>query len=52
MTEDVSLLCKSISTWQIFDMGIEALSKSVAPINNRRDEGNACFTLKDLLIKV
>ncbi|KAK2757606.1 hypothetical protein FQN54_004575 [Arachnomyces sp. PD_36] len=51
MTEDVSLLCKSISTWPVFDMGIEALSKSVASINNRREEGNTCFTLKDLLMK-
>ena len=52
LRQDLSMLRRSISNWETFEQAIEALSKSVVPINTRRMEGNMSMTLNDLLIKV
>lgn len=52
LTQDVALLRRSISNWTIYDQGIEALSKSVASTERRRQEDNKSMTLNDMLIKV
>lgn len=52
MTQDVALLRQSIANWTIYDQGIEALSKSVASTERRRQEDNKSMTLNDMLIKV
>ncbi|OQE01778.1 hypothetical protein PENSOL_c003G02775 [Penicillium solitum] len=51
LTQDVALLRRSISNWTIYDQGIEALSKSVASTERRRQEDNKSMTLNDMLIK-
>ncbi|CAI7572756.1 unnamed protein product [Penicillium glandicola] len=48
---DVALLRRSIANWTIYDQGIEALSKSVASTERRRQEDSKSMTLNDLLIK-
>ncbi|KAK4865547.1 hypothetical protein LT330_009335 [Penicillium expansum] len=48
---DVALLRRSIANWTIYDQGIEALSKSVASTERRRQEDNKSMTLNDMLIK-
>ncbi|KXG53243.1 uncharacterized protein PGRI_002930 [Penicillium griseofulvum] len=48
---DVALLRRSVANWTIYDQGIEALSKSVASTERRRQENNKSMTLNDLLIK-
>lgn len=52
LTQDVALLRQSIANWTIYDQGIEALSKSVASTERRRQEDNKSMTLNDMLIKV
>lgn len=52
LNKDLALLRGSIPNWTLFDQGIEALSKSVAPMESRRPEENKSMTLNDLLIKV
>jgi hypothetical protein len=52
LTHDVALLRRSIANWTIYDLGIEALSKSVASIDRRRAEDSKSMTFNDLLIKV
>jgi hypothetical protein len=52
LTQDVALLRRSIANWTVYDQGIEALSKSVASTDRRRQEENKSMTLNDLLIKV
>ncbi|KAJ9485938.1 hypothetical protein VN97_g7413 [Penicillium thymicola] len=51
LTQDVALLRQSIANWTIYDQGIEALSKSVASTERRRQEDNKSMTLNDMLIK-
>ncbi|KAJ5779788.1 hypothetical protein N7457_007508 [Penicillium paradoxum] len=51
LTQDVALLRRSIANWTVYDRGIEALSKSVASTERRRQEDNKSMTLNDLLIK-
>ncbi|KAF7525696.1 hypothetical protein PCG10_004687 [Penicillium crustosum] len=51
LTQDVALLRRSISNWTIYDQGIEALSKSVASTERRRQEDKKSMTLNDMLIK-
>ncbi|KAJ5597321.1 hypothetical protein N7537_007405 [Penicillium hordei] len=51
LTQDVALLRRSIANWTIYDQGIEALSKSVASTERRRQEDNKSMTLNDMLIK-
>lgn len=51
-SEDIELLRKSVSCWQMFDQGIEALSKSLASLDSREANANHCYTLSDLLMKV
>ncbi|KAF5862261.1 hypothetical protein ETB97_011874 [Aspergillus alliaceus] len=51
LTEDVDLLRRSIPNWPILEHGIEALSKSVASIENQAQEHNKSMLLHDLLIK-
>lgn len=48
----MDMLRDSVSNWSFFDQGIEALSKSVAPMENRRPEEHKSMTVNDLLIKV
>ena len=52
LKQDLAMLRRSVSNWETFDQGVEALCKSVAPINTRKVEGNQSMTLNDLLIKV
>jgi hypothetical protein len=52
LTQDVALLRRSVANWTVYDQGIEALSKSVASTDRRRQEENKSMTLNDLLIKV
>lgn len=52
LTQDLALLRRSIPNWAMFDQGIEALSKSVASMESRKQEGNKSMSLNDLLIKV
>ncbi|PGH04697.1 hypothetical protein GX51_03364 [Blastomyces parvus] len=49
--KEIDLLRKSITSWQAFDHGIEALLKNVASTNTREAISNQCFTLGDLLMK-
>ncbi|PYI11638.1 rho guanyl nucleotide exchange factor [Aspergillus sclerotiicarbonarius CBS 121057] len=51
LTTDVSVLRHSIPNWRIFDLGIEALSKSVASLERQTQEGNKAMSLSDLIIK-
>ncbi|KAJ5769823.1 uncharacterized protein N7511_001874 [Penicillium nucicola] len=51
LTQDVALLRRSIANWTVYDQGIEALSKSVASTDRRRQEEKRSMTLNDLLIK-
>lgn len=50
--DEVDAMRKSTINWQVFDMGIEALIKSVAPHNRREGYSHQSFTLGDLLMKV
>lgn len=52
LIKDMDMLRDSVSNWSFFDQGIEALSKSVAPMENRRPEEHKSMTVNDLLIKV
>ncbi|OJD20509.1 hypothetical protein ACJ73_08157 [Blastomyces percursus] len=49
--KEIDLLRKSITSWQAFDHGIEALLKNVVSTNTREAISNQCFTLGDLLMK-
>ncbi|PYI21431.1 Rho guanyl nucleotide exchange factor [Aspergillus violaceofuscus CBS 115571] len=51
LTFDVELLRSSVPNWRIFDLGIEALSKSVASIDRQAHEEHRSMILDDLLIK-
>ncbi|PGH28764.1 hypothetical protein GX50_08492 [[Emmonsia] crescens] len=51
VSKEIDLLRKSITSWQAFDHGIEALLKNVASTNTREAISNQCFTLGDLLMK-
>ncbi|OAX78638.1 hypothetical protein ACJ72_07053 [Emergomyces africanus] len=51
VSKEIDLLRKSITSWQAFDHGIEALLKNVASTNTREALSNQCFTLGDLLMK-
>ncbi|KAF7590416.1 hypothetical protein BBP40_002872 [Aspergillus hancockii] len=51
LTEDVDLLRRSVPDWPNLEHGIEALSKSVASIENQALEHNKSMLLHDLLIK-
>ncbi|KAJ5087013.1 hypothetical protein NUU61_008320 [Penicillium alfredii] len=51
LTQDMVLLRRSIPNWEVFDQGIEALSKSVASMDSRKQEENRSMSLNDLLIK-
>ncbi|KAK2761077.1 hypothetical protein FQN53_007763 [Emmonsiellopsis sp. PD_33] len=51
VSKEIDLLRKSITSWQAFDHGIEALLKNVASHNTREAISNQCFTLGDLLMK-
>ncbi|KAE8417710.1 Dbl homology domain-containing protein [Aspergillus pseudocaelatus] len=51
LTEDVDILRQSVPNWSILENGIEALSKSVASIENQALEHNKSMLLHDLLIK-
>lgn len=48
----MTILQKSIPDWKLFNQGIEALSKSVAPMERRVPAQNKSMSLTDLLIKV
>lgn len=50
--EDVDILRQSVPNWSVLENGIEALSKSVASIENQALENNKSMLLHDLLIKV
>ncbi|KAJ5679848.1 hypothetical protein N7462_008092 [Penicillium macrosclerotiorum] len=50
--QDMALLRRSIPNWAMFDQGIEALSKSVASMESRKNEYNKSMTMSDLMIKV
>lgn len=52
LTEDVDILRQSVPNWSVLENGIEALSKSVASIENQALENNKSMLLHDLLIKV
>lgn len=52
LTQDVALLRRSVHNWGVLDQGIEALSKSVVSMENRKSEEHKSMTLNDLLIKV
>lgn len=52
LKKDMDILRSSVSNLAFFDHGIEALSKSVAPMENRRPEEHKSMTVNDLLIKV
>lgn len=52
LKNDMDILRSSVSNLAFFDQGIEALSKSVAPMENRRPEEHKSMTVNDLLIKV
>lgn len=52
LKQDMDTLRSSVSNWSFFDQGIEALSKSVAPMENRKPEEHKSMTVNDLLIKV
>ncbi|OCL09815.1 hypothetical protein AOQ84DRAFT_375486 [Glonium stellatum] len=51
MSQDLTLTCKSMPTWQAYERGIEALSKSLASENNREASSRKALTFSDLLIK-
>lgn len=50
--KEVEAMRKSTVNWQVYDLGIEALIKSVAPHNRRENYSHQSFTLGDLLMKV
>lgn len=52
LKQDMTILQKSIPDWKLFNQGIEALSKSVAPMERRVPAQNKSMSLTDLLIKV
>ncbi|KAJ5639080.1 uncharacterized protein N7484_006942 [Penicillium longicatenatum] len=52
LSQDVAILRRSIPNWSVYDQGIEALSKSVASVNSRRNEENKSMSMGDLMIKV
>ncbi|KAJ5884724.1 hypothetical protein N7495_009234 [Penicillium taxi] len=52
LAEDVAMVRRSVSDWAIYDKGIEALSKSVASIESRKNEENKAMSLNDLMIKM
>lgn len=52
LTQDVALLRRSVPNWIVFEQGIEALSKSVASTENRRNDDNRSMLMNDLMIKV
>ncbi|ODH52599.1 hypothetical protein GX48_01084 [Paracoccidioides brasiliensis] len=51
VSKEIDLLRKSITSWDAFDHGIEALLKNLASTNTREAISNQCFTLGDLLMK-
>lgn len=51
ISQDLTSTYKSMPTWQAYERGIEALSKSLASEDNREASGKA-LTFSDLLIKV
>ncbi|KAI2795230.1 hypothetical protein POX_a01835 [Penicillium oxalicum] len=50
-TQDLEILQRSLPDWPSVDNGIEALSKSVASINRRKQEDKKSMTFSDLMIK-
>ena len=52
MSQDLTSAYKSMPTWQAYERGIEALSKSLASENNREASSRKALTFSDLLIKV
>lgn len=52
LTHDMGLLSQSIPNWMLLNQGIEALSKSVLPMDSRKPEENKSMCASDLLIKV
>lgn len=52
LTKDMDLLSQKIPNWALFNRGIEALSKSVAPMESRGPQDNKSMTVNDLLAKV
>ena len=52
MSQDLASTYKSMPTWQAYEKGIEALSKSLASENNREASSRKALTFSDLLIKV
>ncbi|OJJ02623.1 hypothetical protein ASPVEDRAFT_132573 [Aspergillus versicolor CBS 583.65] len=51
LTEDASILRKSIRNWQGFEQGLEALMRSTASIETRSLYSNKSLCLNDILIK-
>lgn len=51
MSQDLTSTYKSMPTWQAYERGIEALSKSLASENNREASSRKALTFSDLLIK-
>jgi len=51
MVHDVASTYKNVSGWHAYEMGLEALAKSLASINSREGESRKCLTFADLLIK-
>jgi len=48
----MAILRRSIPNWAAYDQGIEALSKSIASMESRKQEENRSMSLSDLMIKV
>ena len=48
----MTLLSKSIPEWLLCNRGIEALSKSVAPMESRTPQDRKSMSVNDLLVKV
>ena len=43
---------RAIGAWADYDKAIEAISKTLNPVNNREANKRRAMTVKDLLIKV
>jgi len=52
LSQDMAILRRSIPNWAAYDQGIEALSKSIASMESRKQEENRSMSLSDLMIKV
>ena len=48
-TQDLTSTYKSMPTWQAYERGIEALSKSLASENNREASSRRALTFSDLI---